>query len=114
MINKRNEVKIIDFGLSRRLPTREKVDRMTKEMCTLWYRPPEILLGSRHYSTPVDMWGIGCIFMEMIKGDAVFKGGTEIDQIHAIWNLCGTPDQPSPYTWSGAKDLMNYETMKVK
>ena len=29
---------------------------------TLWYRAPEVLLGGTHYSTPVDMWSVGCIF----------------------------------------------------
>ncbi|CAL5339756.1 unnamed protein product [Camellia sinensis] len=56
-------VKIADFGLARtfQIPIRE----YSPEVVTLWYRPPEILLGSRVYSTPVDVWSVGCIFAEM-------------------------------------------------
>ena len=44
------------------------------QVVTLWYRAPEILLGAKHYSTPVDIWSIGCIFAEMINQRPLFPG----------------------------------------
>jgi len=52
---------------------------------TLWYRAPEILLGSRHYSTPVDVWSVGCIFAEMVNQRALFPGDSEIDELFKIF-----------------------------
>lgn len=52
---------------------------------TLWYRAPEVLLGSRHYSTGVDMWSVGCIFAEMIMRQPLFPGDSEIDEIFRIF-----------------------------
>ena len=53
---------------------------------TLWYRAPEVLLGSRHYSTAIDMWSVGCIFAEMVmRGHPLFPGDSEIDQIFKIF-----------------------------
>lgn len=64
LITSNGTVKIADFGLSRTfsIPLRP----YTHEVVTLWYRPPEILLGAIEYCTPCDMWAIGCIFAEMI------------------------------------------------
>ena len=57
-------------------------------MVTLWYRAPEVLLGSRHYSTAIDMWSVGCIFAEMVcKGQPLFPGDSEIDQIFKIFRF---------------------------
>lgn len=66
-------------------------------MVTLWYRAPEVLLGSRHYSTAIDMWSVGCIFAEMVmRGIPLFPGDSEIDQIFKIFrsvvlSVCSTP-----------------------
>ena len=51
----------------------------THEVVTLWYRAPEILLGSDEYSTPIDIWSAGCIFVEMITKKPLFTGDSEID-----------------------------------
>ena len=63
LIDKDGNVKLADFGLARAfgLP----VKTYTHEVVTLWYRAPEILLGAKEYSTPIDIWSIGCIFAEM-------------------------------------------------
>ena len=58
------------FGESRRVP----VKSYTHEIVTLWYRAPEVLLGGSHYSTPVDIWSIGCIFAEMARKQPLFPG----------------------------------------
>ncbi len=57
---------VCDFGLARKYG--EPIAPYTHEVVTLWYRAPELLLGSRTYSTPIDMWSVGCIFAEMILG----------------------------------------------
>ena len=60
LINREGELKLADFGLARAfgIPVRS----YTHEVVTLWYRAPDVLMGSRKYSTPVDIWSIGCIF----------------------------------------------------
>ena len=71
-------------------------------MVTLWYRAPEILLGSPHYSTPVDMWSIGCIFAEMVRQKPLFPGESEIDQLIKIFSVLGTPNEN---VWPGVSQL---------
>jgi serine/threonine protein kinase len=72
-----DELKIADFGLARAfgIPIRP----YTKEVVTLWYRAPELLLGANEYSTPVDIWSAGCIFAEIVTKRALFDGDSEQD-----------------------------------
>jgi serine/threonine protein kinase len=72
LIDENRTLKLADFGLARAfgIPLRT----YTHEVITLWYRAPEILMGSRHYSTGVDMWSVGCIFAEMITKRPLFPG----------------------------------------
>ena len=58
-------LKIADLGLGRAFSI--PVKSYTHEIVTLWYRAPEVLLGTTHYSTPVDMWSVGCIFAELVR-----------------------------------------------
>lgn len=67
-------------------------------MVTLWYRPPDVLLGSTEYSTPIDMWGVGCILYEMSTGRPLFPGATVKEELHLIFRLIGTPTEE---TWPG-------------
>ncbi|KAF7792014.1 hypothetical protein EIP86_003041 [Pleurotus ostreatoroseus] len=77
------------------------------KVVTLWYRAPEVLLGSRHYSTSIDMWSVGCIFAEMVmRGMPLFPGDSEIDQIFKIFRILGTPTEE---TWPGLKELPDYK-----
>ncbi|CAI5520542.1 unnamed protein product [Closterium sp. Naga37s-1] len=78
-----NSLKLADFGLARAfgIPVRT----FTHEVVTLWYRAPEILLGSNHYGTPVDIWSVGCIFAEMINQRPLFPGDSEIDELFKIF-----------------------------
>jgi cyclin-dependent kinase 2 len=78
----------------------------THEVVTLWYRAPEILLGSKTYSTPVDIWSIGCIFAEMLNHRPLFPGDSEIDQLYKIFQGLGTPDESS---WQGVTSLPDYK-----
>jgi cyclin-dependent kinase len=66
LINREGQLKLADFGLARALGI--PVRSYTHEVVTLWYRAPDVLLGSRKYSTPVDIWSVGCIFAEMANG----------------------------------------------
>ncbi|GAA5977888.1 hypothetical protein JCM11641_006100 [Rhodosporidiobolus odoratus] len=105
LINKDGNLKLADFGLARAfgIPLRT----YTHEIVTLWYRSPEVLLGSRHYSTGVDMWSVGCIFAEMIMRQPLFPGDSEIDEIFRIFRLLGTPDED---VWPGVTSLPDYKT----
>ncbi|WVZ23227.1 hypothetical protein V8G54_001771 [Vigna mungo] len=78
-----NSLKLADFGLARAfgIPVRT----FTHEVVTLWYRAPEILLGSPRYSTPVDIWSVGCIFAEMVNQRPLFPGDSEIDELFKIF-----------------------------
>ncbi|CAF0744624.1 unnamed protein product [Adineta steineri] len=91
LVNNEGRVKMCDFGLARAFTIPMKI--YTHEIVTLWYRAPEILLGSLNYGTPVDMWAIGCIFGEMYQGWPLFHGDSEIDQIFQIFKLLGTPSE---------------------
>ena len=79
----------------------------TKQVVTLWYRAPEILLGSPEYSTPVDVWAIGCIFWELITKSPLFAGDSELDQIYRIFRILGTPTEED---WAGIKTFENYKS----
>ncbi|XP_041861028.1 cyclin-dependent kinase 16-like isoform X3 [Melanotaenia boesemani] len=96
LINERGELKLADFGLARAksIPTKT----YSNEVVTLWYRPPDILLGSTDYSTHIDMWGVGCIFYEMVTGRPLFPGSTVEEELHFIFKLLGTPTEKS---WPG-------------
>jgi serine/threonine protein kinase len=63
----------------------------THEVVTLWYRAPEVLLGSKFYSSALDMWSLGCIFAEMSRGSPLFDGNSEIQQLFKIFERLGTP-----------------------
>ncbi|GKV37747.1 hypothetical protein SLEP1_g45737 [Rubroshorea leprosula] len=100
-----NALKLADFGLARAfgIPVRT----FTHEVVTLWYRAPEILLGSRHYSTPVDVWSVGCIFAEMVNQKPLFPGDSEIDELFKIFRVLGTPNEE---TWPGVTSLPDFKS----
>ena len=81
-------VKLADFGLARE--TRSKPP-YTEYVSTRWYRAPEVLLKSRDYSNPVDMWALGTIMAELVNLRPLFPGQGEIDQVARICELLGDP-----------------------
>ncbi|KAI4871624.1 hypothetical protein NFI96_013404 [Prochilodus magdalenae] len=87
LINDKGELKLADFGLARAKSVPTKT--YSNEVVTLWYRPPDVLLGSTEYSTSIDMWGVGCIFYEMITGRPLFPGSTVEDELHLIFRILG-------------------------
>jgi len=104
LINEEGELKLADFGLARfnGIP----VARLSSQVVTLWYRPPEVLLGSHKYSSSVDLWSIGCIFAEMVGGSPLFKGSNDEDQTKEIFRTLGTPKEDD---WPGFKELSGYK-----
>uniref|UniRef100_A0A8C7URK9 Protein kinase domain-containing protein n=1 Tax=Oncorhynchus mykiss TaxID=8022 RepID=A0A8C7URK9_ONCMY len=101
LINERGELKLADFGLARAKSVPTKT--YSNEVVTLWYRPPDVLLGSSEYSTQIDMWGVGCIFYEMAAGRPLFPGSTVEDELHLIFRLLGTPSEDN---WPGISGLV--------
>merc|ERR1711997_41953 len=82
---------------------------LINEVVTLWYRPPDVLLGSTEYSTPIDMWGVGCIFYEMASGRPLFPGSTVEDELHLIFKVLGTPTQDNWPGISRSEELASYK-----
>jgi len=104
LIDKDGIIKVADFGLARSFGI--PIKTLTHEILTLWYRAPEILLGQKEYSTPVDMWSIGLIFYEMAHRKPLFAGDCEIDQIFKIFQMFGTPNEK---TWPGVTKLPEFK-----
>jgi len=105
LIDKKGVLKLADFGLARAFGV--PVRTYTHEVVTLWYRAPEILLGGKQYSTPVDIWSIGCIFAEMVNRAPLFPGDSEIDQLYRIFRCFGTPNEE---TWPGVSSYADYKS----
>ncbi|KAK7898998.1 hypothetical protein WMY93_019851 [Mugilogobius chulae] len=95
---------ITRFGRAKSVPTKT----YSNEVVTLWYRPPDVLLGSTEYSTPIDMWGVGCILYEMATGRPMFPGATVKEELHLIFRLMGTPSEESWPGISGNEDFRSY------
>jgi len=97
-------LKIGDFGLARMfsLPMR----CYTLDVVTLWYRAPEILLGTHRYGPEVDMWSAGCIIAEMATGLPTFPGDSEIGTLFKIFKTVGTPTDES---WPGLRELEHWK-----
>ncbi|EEE53486.1 hypothetical protein OsJ_36639 [Oryza sativa Japonica Group] len=84
------ELKVADFGLANVFDA-SSAAAMTSRVVTLWYRPPELLLGATAYDASVDLWSAGCVFAEMHARRPILQGRTEVEQIHRIFKLCGSP-----------------------
>lgn len=128
LISELGELKLADFGLARAKSVPSHT--YSHEVVTLWYRPPgmsltqvffflnnffgfvlDVLLGSTDYSTSLDMWGVGCIFVEMITGMPTFPGIRDTyDQLDKIFKLLGTPVED---TWNGVTHLPGYKPHKL-
>jgi serine/threonine protein kinase len=105
LVSRDGQLKLADFGLARAFcpPIRP----LTHEVVTLWYRPPEILLGSQTYAPPVDVWACGTILVEMATKRPMFPGDSEIDELFKIFRLLGTPTEA---TWPGVTNLPDWNS----
>ena len=104
LINSKGDLKLADFGLARAFGI--PVNTFSNEVVTLWYRAPDVLLGSRTYNTSIDIWSAGCIMAEMYTGRPLFPGTTNDDQLQKIFRLMGTPSERS---WPGISQYPEYK-----
>ncbi|KAL4566493.1 hypothetical protein LXL04_030609 [Taraxacum kok-saghyz] len=93
LVNNEGIIKIGDFGLANFCNVAHNKRPLTSKVVTLWYRPPELLLGSTDYEASVDLWSIGCVFAELLLGAPILQGRTEVEQMHKIFKLCGSPSE---------------------
>ncbi|KAB8648474.1 hypothetical protein FH972_026130 [Carpinus fangiana] len=105
LINQKKQLKLADFGLARAFGI--PVNTFSNEVVTLWYRAPDVLLGSRQYNTSIDIWSAGCIMAEMFMGRPLFPGTTNEDQLVRIFRFMGTPTER---TWPGVSQLPEFKT----
>lgn len=104
LINSKGQLKLADFGLARAFGI--PVNTFSNEVVTLWYRAPDVLLGSRTYNTSIDIWSAGCIMAEMYTGRPLFPGTTNEDELQKIFRLMGTPSERS---WPGISQFPEYK-----
>ncbi|ORY77037.1 putative CDK10, cyclin-dependent kinase 10 [Protomyces lactucae-debilis] len=97
LLNRSGILKLADFGMAR-----EEAGDMTPQVVTLWYRAPEILLGSRQYDLSVDLWSAGCVLAELVTSQPLLPGKDESGEMNLI---CGLIGAPSETTWSGFRLL---------
>lgn len=93
-------VKLADFGYSR--IERPIPIEYTQEYGTLWYRPPEIMLGDIKQTEKLEVWSLACLFFEIINNQPLFPGDSEVDQLFRIFRLLGTPNENN---WPNATKL---------
>ena len=85
-------MKLADFGLARMYGTPKQ--RLSPQAITLWYKPPELLLGASEYSSAADMWSVGCIFAELLLRRPFLQGkNSDISQLDTIFTVFGTPNE---------------------
>lgn len=92
LLDSGGNLKIADFGLATFFQP-DKRQQFTTRVVTLWYRPPELLLGATEYGTAIDIWSVGCILGELFAGRPILPGRTEVEQLHKIFKLCGSPPE---------------------
>jgi serine/threonine protein kinase len=93
LLNADCKLRLCDFGFARgdSLPGRDET--MTEYVVTRWYRAPEVMLSSQHYSSAVDMWSAGCVFAELLGAKALFPGGDYVEQLKLITSVLGSPSE---------------------
>ncbi|XVE60698.1 hypothetical protein DITRI_Ditri05aG0148800 [Diplodiscus trichospermus] len=92
LIDNNGVLKIADFGLATFFQADQK-QPLTSRVVTLWYRAPELLLGATEYGVAIDLWSCGCILAELFAGKPIMPGRTEVEQMHKIFKLCGSPSE---------------------
>uniref|UniRef100_H3A120 Cyclin dependent kinase 13 n=1 Tax=Latimeria chalumnae TaxID=7897 RepID=H3A120_LATCH len=110
LLNNRGQIKLADFGLAR-LYSSEESRPYTNKVITLWYRPPELLLGEERYTPAIDVWSCGCILGELFTKKPIFQANQELAQLELISRICGSP---CPAVWPDVIKLQCFNTMKPK
>ncbi|RWS03472.1 cyclin-dependent kinase 13-like protein [Dinothrombium tinctorium] len=111
LMNNKGQIKLADFGLARLFSAEDKMRPYTNKVITLWYRPPELLLGEERYGPAIDVWSCGCILGELFKRKPIFQANTEPGQLDRISQTCGTP---CPAVWPAVVNLPHWGTFKPK
>ncbi|XP_063699629.1 cyclin-dependent kinase 11B [Culicoides brevitarsis] len=106
LLSHKGILKVGDFGLAREYGSPLK--HYTPIVVTLWYRAPELLLCCKEYSTPIDVWSVGCIFAELLTFHPLFPGKSELDQLNRIFKDLGTPNEK---IWPGYNELPAVQKM---
>ncbi|XP_017003870.2 serine/threonine-protein kinase PITSLRE isoform X2 [Drosophila takahashii] len=106
LLSHKGILKVGDFGLAREYGS--PIKKYTSLVVTLWYRAPELLLCSPVYSTPIDVWSVGCIFAEFLQMLPLFPGKSEIDELNRIFKELGTPNEK---VWPGYTELPAVKNM---
>jgi len=83
----------------------------TNEVVTLWYRPPDVLLGSRNYDGKIDVWSVGCIMGELMNKKPLFMGKNEEDQTNIIFQKMGSP---IPEDWPDVEELPEWDKFRIE
>lgn len=109
LLSNKGILKVCDFGLARKYG--DPIGKYTDLVVTLWYRAPELLLGTKEYSTAIDMWSVGCIFAEILTKKPLFPGKGELDQLGLIFRTLGTPNEE---IWPGFNELPQTSAWKFK
>ncbi|CAJ1085727.1 LOW QUALITY PROTEIN: serine/threonine-protein kinase MAK-like [Xyrichtys novacula] len=89
LISQGGVVKLCDFGFARTLTMPADGGVYTDYVATRWYRAPELLVGDTKYGKPVDLWAVGCLLLEMLTGQPLFPGDSDLDQIYHIVKCFG-------------------------
>ena len=110
LISSEGKIKLTDFDLCIKLPE-NKEENLSRNVVTLYYRPPEIFYGDLHYGKAIDIWSLGCVFSELILGYPLFKGTCELETLSKIIDIVGTPTEEN---WSGVTQLQNYLPFNFK
>ncbi|XP_015586125.1 cyclin-dependent kinase 12 isoform X2 [Cephus cinctus] len=111
LMNNKGEVKLADFGLARLYNAEDRQRPYTNKVITLWYRPPELLLGEERYGPAIDVWSCGCILGELFSKKPLFQANVEMMQLEMISRVCGTP---TPAVWPSVIKLPLWHTLKPK
>ena len=109
LISNNGQLKYADFGLARFYSKSRQLD-YTNRVITIWYRPPELLLGETQYGPAVDIWSAACVFVEMFTKKAIFPGeGSELNQLEKVYNVLGTPTRSD---WPSIVELPWFELIQ--
>ena len=120
LVTPEGTIQLCDFGLAKpyqnvsndvkgdKLPAGLAGESGSKGLCTLWYRPPEVLLGASASDPAVDMYSVGTVLVEMVTGVPLFAGTNVMDQLSLVFDLLGTPNQDE---WPGVTTLPDYGKM---
>lgn len=110
LLNNKGEIKLADFGLAR-LYQQDQERPYTNRVITLWYRPPELLLGEEHYGPSIDVWSVGCILGELFTRKPLFQGHQEAMQLELISKVCGAPSEG---VWPDVTRLPLFQTFQPR